>query len=119
MELYLTLLSPVWWCTVVLCSGAFAVFAAWLSRRRPRGSAADQIELRARQLRLGTRVVALLVLANIAVFGTLAAANLRVPSLVGPVGMACLLCCLVSLALAVSLYGASTRIGRDEDRPTA
>ncbi len=118
MEIYLTLLSPLWWGTVVLCSALFATVTTWLARRRPLQTRQGDPGDRARRLRLGTWVAGLLVLANIAMFGTLAAANLRVPSIAGPVGLAFLLCCLVSLVLAVSLHAAAGRAeGVDAARP--
>jgi hypothetical protein len=50
-----------------------------------------------------------LVLANLSMLGTLAAANLHTPHLMGPVGLSFCLCCLVSLVLAVLVQGLATR----------
>jgi hypothetical protein len=60
-------------------------------------------------------VVALLVLANLAMLGTLSAANLRTPRLAGPVGLVFVLCCMVSLVLAVLVHNAAKRHGSAEE----
>ena len=115
MDEYDALLSPLWWASVLLVGILINAGCSWLVRRRARNGperpSGDQEA--PRHLRLGPWVLGLTVLANIAMFVTLAAANLRVPRLAGPVGICFLLCCLVSLTLAVALHGAS-RSTKDE-----
>ena len=109
MDLYLSLLSPVWWASVLLCSIALCATGSWVARRGigragSEPAATSGLEGAKRRVRFGAFVVGLLVLANLAMLGTLAIANLRVPRLVGPVGLALVLCCLVSLVLALLVY---------------
>jgi len=115
MDEYHALLSPLWWASVLVATIVINTGCSWLVRRRARNGperlSGDQEA--PRHLRLGPRVLGLTVLANISMFATLAAANLRVPRLAGPVGICFLLCCLVSLTLAVALHSASRRT-RDE-----
>jgi hypothetical protein len=111
VDLYDTLLSPLWWAAVLGCSTALTILSRWVvprlsrGRRRPAPPSSGRSR---RRLRAATLVVALLVLANLAMLGTLTAANLHTPRLAGPVGLAFILCCLVSLTLAVLMFGADT-----------
>ena len=109
MELYLSLLSPVWWASVLLCSIASCATGSWVARRGTERTGSEPatttgLDGAMRRVRFGAFVVVLLVLANLAMLGTLSIANLRVPRLAGPVGLALVLCCLVSLVLALLVY---------------
>ena len=86
MDLYHSLLSPVWWASVLLCTILLTTVTSWLARRSARrgNETTPNHHTKARRLRLATWAVALLVLANLAMLGSLAAANLRTPRLVGP-----------------------------------
>ncbi|MFH1462797.1 MAG: hypothetical protein ABIO70_00215 [Pseudomonadota bacterium] len=103
MDLSLSLLSPAWWATVLVCTILLTALSSLLARRRADPTRAPPPT--ARRLRLATWTVTLLVLANLAMLGTLLAVNLPSPRLAGPVGLSFLLCCLVSLVLAVLVHG--------------
>jgi len=57
-----------------------------------------------RALRLRIWVVNLLVLANVGMLVGLSAVNLRIPSIGGPVSLAFVVLCLLSLTLATLVY---------------
>ena len=114
MELYASLLSPVWWASVlvsaVLLGVLSSMFLRWQARNRERiapGNGAESTHCQRTVLRYRLWVVNLLVLANVGMLAGLSAANLRAPVLYGPVGLAFILLCLVSLALSVLVYLAS------------
>ena len=111
MDLRLSLLSPVWWASVLVCTILLTATTSWLARRRARRSCADATApgLSVHRLRCASWVVGLLALTNLAMLGTPTAANLRTPRLMGPVGLSFCLCCLVSLVLAVLVHGLATR----------
>jgi hypothetical protein len=111
MDLRLSLLSPIWWASVLLCTILLSTTTSWLAQRRARRGGADATVpgLGVHRLRCASWVVGLLVLANLSMLGTLAAANLHTPHLMGPVGLSFCLCCLVSLVLAVLVQGLATR----------
>jgi hypothetical protein len=111
MDLYLSLLSPVWWATVLVCTVALTAATSWLARGAARRSGPAQAarSISHRRMRLAAWTVVLLVLANLSMLCTMVAANLRTPNLAGPVGLAFVLCCLVSLVLAVIVHGAARR----------
>ena len=117
MDLHHSLASPVWWSSVLLCTILLTTASSWLARRSAQlgNKPAPNNHTKARRLRLAAWAVALLVLANLAMLGSLAAANLRTPRLAGPVGLAFLLCCLISLVLAVLIHAAMGGPG-DGDR---
>ena len=109
MDLHDTLLSPLWWAAVLVCSTALTSLIRWVVPRFSPGNRTPAPASQGRshrRLHTATFVVALLVLANLAMLGTLAAANLHTPRITGPVGLAFILCCLVSLTLAVLVFGA-------------
>ena len=109
MDLYLSLLSPAWWAGVLVCTILLSAFCSWLAQRGGRRvGPTTNADTTARRLRQASWVVGLLVLANLAMLGTLAAANLHTPRITGPVGLAFILCCLVSLTLAVLMFRANT-----------
>ena len=109
MELYLSLFSPVWWAGVLVCTILLSAVSSWLARRSDKHAdlSPQDTTTTAHRLRRAAWVVGLLVLANLAMLGTLAAANLRTPRIAGPVGLALVLCCLISLVLAVLVHGAT------------
>ncbi len=106
MEIYLSLLSPVWWAGVLVCTILLSAGSAGHARRvtkRP-GDRRLASPVTVRRARCAAWSAALLVLANLTMLGALAAANLRTPRLAGPVGLTFVLCCLVSLVLAVLVH---------------
>ena len=119
MELYrISLLSPFWWISVllgsVLLGSVTPTVAGRLSGFRRASAAKDPVEenLRLRRvLRLRLWAVDLLVLANLGMIVGLSAVNLRTPALCGPVSLAFVLLCLVSLTLASLVYLSSVRCG--------
>jgi hypothetical protein len=88
MDLYLSLLSPVWWATVLVCTVALTAATSWLARGAARRSGPAQAarSISHRRMRLAAWTVVLLVLANLSMLCTMVAANLRTPNLAGPVG---------------------------------
>ena len=118
MELYASLLSPVWWSSVLLCSAMFGVLSSLIHRHQAHHRApakpiddAESNRRMGKALRLRLWVVNLLVAANVGMLAGLSAVNLRTPALYGPVSLAFVLLCLVSLTLSVSVYMASVRLG--------
>ena len=107
MDLDHTLLSPLWWASVLVCTIALTAACRWLARRLATQTARPRDTPSTTRLRLGSRVIGLLVLANLTMLGGLAAANLPTPRLAGPIGLAFVLCCLVSLVLAVLTHTAT------------
>ncbi len=62
------------------------------------------------ELRLRLWVTALLSVANVSMLVVLAVANLRTPSIAGPVGLAFILLCLFTVLLAYQVHRAATRL---------
>ena len=118
VDLDATLLSPLWWASVALAGAAFA----WVVPRvlwrvpalRSRGPALSESsqERLLRALRLRTWLADLLILANASMMAVLAAGTWRHPSLAGPLGLACAVLSLSSLALAVQLHFAAADLRR-------
>ena len=118
MDLDATLLSPLWWASVALAGAALAWLVPRVLGRLPAlrsqvptpSTSSQEILLRA--LRLRTWQADLLIVANASMMAVLAAGTWRHPSLAGPLGLACAVLSLSSLALAWQLHLAAARIRR-------
>ncbi len=109
MELYLTVLSPVWWISVVLVTVLTGLLSSWvLGRVKPRGGGSSPDGLQ-KELRLRLWMATLLCVANIAMLVALLAGNWRAPALAGPIGLAFVILCLLTLTLAWHAHRAAER----------
>lgn len=120
----LSLASPVWWVSVLLASLLIGSLSPLLLDRLARRRLSEQVERAPAasahqltsllaELRLRLWVCTLLCVANLAMLVVLAVANLRVPQLAGPVGLAFVVLCLSTLTLAWQVHRAIGRLGRD------
>jgi len=114
VELHITLVSPLWWLTVLVASVAIAWTSNRLLCRGPVNVADSEraLLLLARATRLRGWMAVCLCGANLAMLVVLGVANLRIPSLVGPVGLVFLLLCVSTLLLPWHLHLSSSLLQR-------
>jgi len=109
LELYLTVLSPVWWGSVVIVSVLIGQLSSRVLGRMDvrRGGPSPGGLLKVLRLRLW--MATLLCIANVAMLVVLLVGNWHAPTLAGPIGLAFVLLCLFTLTLAWHTHSAAQR----------
>ena len=120
MELWLDLCSPIWWASLVLATAGLWFGSKFVLRKvGPPGGDPPPGAL-VRSLRLRGWVLTLLCIANLAMLGVLSLGSLRTPQWAGPIGLALLVLCMSTVALAWATHAAAERgVERDRSKPEA